>query len=53
MKEKFYWKTSFMVFLYAATLIAMMFFQDIIYIIGNYSDVLEHVKANGFLFNIC
>ena len=52
MKEKFYWKTSFMVFLYAATLIAMMFFQDIIYIIGNYSDVLEHIKANGFLFNI-
>lgn len=52
MKEKFYWKTSFMVFIYAAVLITMMFIQDIIYIVGNYSELIEKVKVDGFLFNI-
>ena len=52
MKEKFWWKTSFMVFLYAAVLITMMFLQDIIYVLGNYSEILEKVKVDGFLFNI-
>lgn len=51
-KERFWWKTSFMVFVYAVSLITMMFIQDIIYIIGNYSEALQYVKVNGFLFNV-
>lgn len=51
-KQKFWWKTSFMVFIYALVLLSMMFLQDIIYIIGNYSEALEHLNSESFLFKI-
>lgn len=51
-KQKFWWKTSFMVFIYALVLLSMMFLQDIIYIIGNYSEALEHLNSDSFLFKI-